>query len=123
MQYNQRTNYRVSPELAHEWWKEIQGERFSVVSTNAFLANPRQYTCDSNGPWVVFPSTHVADLVGVVTQPLTDGSGQWGLAVLWYDREKCSPISRIFHSRKLSQSKEAAALVGQVILRQGGAAF
>ncbi len=121
MSYNQRTDYRVSPQVARGWWKSVQAGKFSVIEARASTSGPSKD--DSNGPWVVSNPEHTEDLVGVVTQPLTDGSGQWGLAVLWYDRERCSLLSRVFRSRKLSRSKEAAALVGTVVLQQGGEAW
>jgi len=119
MQYNQRTDYRVSREIAQAWWKEMPAARFSIIDAQAEPSGTS--TAESSGPWVVSNPRRSEDLAGVVTQPLKDGSEQWGLAVLWYDREKCSRVSRMLNSRKLSLSKEAAALVGEIVLRQGGA--
>lgn len=121
MHYNQRTDYRVSQETAQAWWKAMPSGMFSIIDAQAESSERR--TGESKGPWVVSNSKRSADLAGVVIQPLQDGSGQWGLAVLWYDREKCSRISRALKSRKLSQSKEAAILIGDIVLRQGGMAF
>jgi len=120
MRYNQRTDYHVSPEIARKWWKSMPIGKFSVIDASA--ATSRTLESDSNGPWVVSNSKHTEDLVGVVTQPLSDGTGQWGLAVLWYDREACSRLSRMFRARKLTRSKEAAALVREIVLQQGGKA-
>ena len=116
MQYNQRTDYRVSLQIAGAWWKSVPPGRFSVIDAGDAGALKDK----SNGPWVIFNPDRTQDIAGVVTQPLNDGSGQWGLAVLWYDQEKCSPLSRMLRSRKLSHSKEAAALVGEIVLKQGG---
>ena len=121
MQYNQRTDYHVSPEIAREWWKSMPTGKFSVIDASA--ATSGTFEASSNGPWVVSNPGHTDDLVGVVTQPLNDGTGQWGLAVLWYDREACSRLSRMFRARKLTRSKEAAALVREIVLQQGGKAW
>jgi len=121
MQYHQRTNYRVSREIAQAWWKAMPAARFSLIDAQAEHSGTS--TAESNGPWVGSNPRRSEDLAGVVAQPLKDGSGQWRLAVLWYDREKCSRISRMLKSHKLSRSKEAAALAGEIVLWQGGAVF
>jgi hypothetical protein len=118
MQYNRRTDYRVSREVAQVWWKSLPDGKFVVCDASRGV--PGVLKDNSSGPWVVANPNHTEEFAGVVTQPLTDGSGQWGLAVLWYDRTKCSRLSRMLRSRKLSGSQEAAALVGKTLLRQGG---
>jgi len=118
MRYNQRTDYRISPEIAREWWKSVPTGKFVIIDAGSRTSGALKH--DSDGPWVVSNPEHTQDFAGVVTQPLNDGSGQWGLAVLWYDREKCSRLSRMLRSRKLSWSKEAAALVGEIVQQQGG---
>ncbi len=124
MNYNQRTDYKVSRDLALGWWKAISAEGFQVhgPSDNARSGILEPGVHESSGPWVVLvPGS--SDLAGVVAQPLTDGSGKWGLAVLWYDREKYSRFFQVLKFFKLSRSRDAAKLIGRVVLQQGGMAF
>jgi hypothetical protein len=124
MNFNQRDDYRVSHELAHTWWRAMPEDEFLIQvpnENNHQPAKPKD-TSRPNGPWLVLTRQRT-DVAAVLVQALTDGSGQWGLAVLWYDREQCSRMTRVLRSRKLSRSKQAAVLIKNVVLQQGGASF
>lgn len=121
MRYNQRSDYRVSPEIAWAWWKSFPSGKFLIIDARDETWGTVKD--GSNGPWVVSNPRHTEEYAGVVIEPLKDGSGQWGLAVLWYNPERCSRLLRAFRSRKLSESKEAAALIGEIVLQQGGKAW
>ncbi len=124
MNYNQRNDYRVSHEIALGWWKAMPTGHFLVQGLNSDVqpVSPADDKCEPNGPWVIVTPRYSL-LAAVVTQPLKDGSGQWGLAVLWYNREKCSLFWRLLRRFKLSRSKAAAMMVEETVLRQGGVAF
>ena len=124
MNYNQRNDYRVTREIALGWWKTMPRGSFLVqgIAANAKPVNPEGDTCEPTGPWVIVTRAF-SDLAAVVVQPLTDNSGDWGLAVLWYDREKSALFSRLTRPLKLSRSKEAARLIRQTLLQQGGKAL
>jgi hypothetical protein len=123
MNFNQRNDYRVSLELAHNWWKAMPADEFliRVPDENNQPAKPEDAS-GPNGPWLVV-TPQWTDVAGVLAQALTDGSGHWGLAVLWYDGEKCSRVTRVLRSRKFSRSRQAAGLIEKVVLQQGGAVF
>jgi hypothetical protein len=123
MNFNQRNDYKVSRELAHNWWKAIPADRFLVRVPDAHNKPIEPENADKpGGPWIILTPQNT-DVAGVVAQALTDGSDQWGLAVLWYDKGQCSWLARTFRAAKLSRSKVAAAQIGEIVLRQGGRVF
>lgn len=123
MDFNQRTDYLVSRALALGWWKVIQSEDFAIQDASVPVradtsAKPGN---ESAGPWAVVARGSMVG--GVVVQSLADGSGQWGLAVLWYDSERYSPLTKVLSFAKLSRSKSAARQIGASVLKQGGREF
>ena len=122
MNFNQRNDYEVSHELAHNWWKTLP-QRFlvRVPDDNNQPAEPER-AGKPGGPWMILTPQYT-DVAAVVVQALTNDSDQWGLAVLWYDKGKCSWLARALRASKLSRSQEAATQIGEIVLRQGGRAF
>lgn len=124
MDFNQRTDYRVSRATAFEWWKEMSADGMQVhgITEEAKAEKPEQGVRRLDGLWIILNPKY-SQLAAIATRPLEDASGEWGLAVLWYDREKCSRFSRMLNGSKLSRSQGAAALIGRIITQQGGQAF
>ena len=121
MDYNQKTDYKVSRETAFEWWKEFSPGKFQVhgVSEGAKLTTPEEGARGKDGLWVILAREKTM-LAAVAAQPLAEDFGQWwGLSLLWYDREKSSWCSKMLSPLKLSGSKEVAVTMENVMRQRG----